>query len=60
MLRFTGWWSIFAGILAINSVCPVCGSTACPIGIGATGLIAGFFAAVKQWGGRIFQITIAV
>jgi len=55
ILRFAGWWSVFAGLLAINSVCPVCGSTACPIGLGTTGVIAVFFAAVKQWGRRFFQ-----
>jgi len=54
-LRFAGWWSIFAGILAINSVCPICGSAACPVGIGTTGIIAGFFAAIKQWGGKLFN-----
>jgi hypothetical protein len=50
-LRFAGWWSIFAGLLAVNSVCPICGSSACPIGIGTTGIVAGLFAAIKQWGG---------
>ncbi|HOP62773.1 MAG TPA: hypothetical protein PK358_05550 [Spirochaetota bacterium] len=50
-LRFAGWWSIFAGALAVNSVCPVCGSQGCPVGIGTTGIIAAFFAATKQWGG---------
>jgi len=51
VLRFAGWWSVFAGLLALNSVCPVCGSTACPVGIGTTGIIAAFFAVIKQWGG---------
>ncbi len=55
-LRFAGWWSIFAGLLAMNSVCPVCGSQACPVGIGTTGIIAALFAAVKQWGGGVFRL----
>lgn len=63
-LRFAGWWSIFAGLLALNSVCPMCGSTACPLGIGATGLIAGIAAALKMYGltavrGLISTITRA-
>ena len=54
-MRFAGWWSAFAGLLALNSVCPVCGSTACPVGLGTTGVIAAFFAALKQWGGHFFK-----
>lgn len=52
-LRFAGWWSIFAGALALNSVCPICGGAACPVGIGTTGVIAAVLAGAKQWGGRI-------
>ena len=55
ILRFAGWWSVFAGLLAINSVCPICGTAGCPVGIGTTGIIAAFFAAVKQWGGCLFN-----
>lgn len=58
LIRFAGWWSIFAGALAINSVCPVCGSSACPVGIGTTGVIAGVIAAVKLWGGRFLKSVI--
>jgi len=56
LLRFAGWWSIFAGVLAVNSVCPVCGSAACPVGLGTTGVIAVFFAAVKQWGKHLYKM----
>jgi|GEM_PF-6342940 len=55
ILRLAGWWSIFAGALALNSVCPVCGSTACPVGIGATGVIAGLLAGIKLYGVRIMR-----
>ncbi len=54
VLRFAGWWSVFAGLLAFNSVCPVCGNTACPVGLGTTGIIAAFFASLRQWGGSLF------
>jgi len=33
----------------------VCGSQACPVGIGTTGIIAGLFAAMKQWGGPLLN-----
>ena len=42
LVRFAGWWSLFAGALALNSVCPVCGNAGCPTGIGSFGLIAAF------------------
>lgn len=59
-LRFAGWWSIFAGLLAMNSVCPICGSTSCPVGIGATGIIAGLIAAVKQWGWKFIKTAFRI
>jgi hypothetical protein len=58
IIRFAGWWSIFAGALALNSICPVCGSSACPVGMGTTGIIAGFIAAAKLWGGRFIRFVI--
>jgi hypothetical protein len=48
--RFFGWWFIFAGTFAAFSVCPVCGQVSCPVGVGTTGILAGFFALVKQNG----------
>jgi hypothetical protein len=33
----------------------VCGSTACPVGIGATGVIAGLLAGIKLYGVRIIR-----
>mgnify|MGYP006961682514 CR=1 FL=1 len=54
-LRFAGWWSIFAGALALNSVCPICGGASCPVGIGTTGVIAAVLAGTKQWGGAIIR-----
>jgi hypothetical protein len=51
LVRFAGWWSLFAGALALNSVCPVCGNAGCPTGIGSFGLIAAVLAFVKQYGG---------
>ncbi len=53
--RFAGWWSIFAGALALNSTCPVCGGASCPVGIGTTGAIAAALAGVKQWGSPVFR-----
>ena len=57
---FFGWWVIFAGSLSMFSVCPICGSPACPIGIGITGIVAGFMAIFKQYlkymGSRITNI----
>ncbi len=59
-LRFAGWWSIFAGLLAMNSVCPICGAASCPVGIGATGIIAGLIAAVKQWGWKFIKTAFRI
>gem|GEM_PF-802063 len=60
LLRFAGWWSIFAGALAVNSVCPICGTQGCPVGIGTTGIIAAFFAGLKQWGIVFFKKTVDI
>lgn len=54
-MRFFGWWFIFAGALSAFSVCPVCGQIGCPIGVGTTGILAGFFALVKQNGKEYFK-----
>ncbi|MBN2078430.1 MAG: hypothetical protein JW838_05660 [Spirochaetes bacterium] len=59
-LRFAGWWSIFAGALALYSVCPVCGTVGCPVGIGVTGVLAGLLAALKQWGGRLISAVARI
>ncbi len=59
-LRFAGWWSIFAGALALYSVCPVCGTVGCPVGIGVTGVLAGLLAAIKQWGGRLIRAVAGI
>ncbi|MBN1498060.1 MAG: hypothetical protein JXA07_14910 [Spirochaetes bacterium] len=58
IVRFAGWWSIFAGALALNSVCPICGSSACPVGLGTTGIIAGLIAALKLWGGKLVRAIV--
>ncbi|HPQ55103.1 MAG TPA: hypothetical protein PK253_17770 [Spirochaetota bacterium] len=50
LLRYFGWWFIFAGALTTFSICPVCGQVGCPVGIGTTGIIAGFFTVLKQNG----------
>ncbi len=50
LLRLFGWWSIFAGGITAFSICPICGQAGCPIGVGTTGIIAGLFALVKQYG----------
>ena len=49
-----GWWVIFAGSFALFSVCPVCGQVGCPVGIGITGILAGFLALLKQYGKYLF------
>ncbi len=48
--KLFGWWVIFAGSLTLFSVCPICGSVGCPVGIGITGIFAGVLALVKQYG----------
>lgn len=58
--RFLGWWSIFAGALAMNSVCPICGNAACPVGVGTTGILAGIMAGFKQWGGPVIRSFIGL
>ncbi len=60
LVRFAGWWSLFAGALALNSVCPVCGNAGCPTGIGSFGLVAAVLAFVKQYGGGVFRRLRAV
>ncbi|MBP7604081.1 MAG: hypothetical protein KBA15_09150 [Spirochaetes bacterium] len=55
LVRFAGWWSLFAGALALNSVCPVCGNAGCPTGIGSLGLIAAVMAFFKQYGGGFLR-----
>ncbi|HQO03050.1 MAG TPA: hypothetical protein PLI62_12335 [Spirochaetota bacterium] len=60
VIRFAGWWSIFAGALALNSVCPICGGVACPVGLGTTGIIAGLLAGIKQWGGRSIKFFTGI
>ena len=49
LFRFAGWWVIFAGSLTMLSVCPICGVMGCPIGVGITGILAGFLAFLKQY-----------
>ena len=49
LLGFFGWWAIFAGSFSLFGVCPVCGNIGCPIGLGVTGIIAGFIAFIKQY-----------
>ena len=61
LVRFAGWWSLFAGALALNSVCPVCGNAGCPTGIGSLGLIAAVMAFFKQYGrGFLRRLCAAV
>ncbi len=37
-IRFMGGW---AGLLALNTKCPCCGQTLCPVGIVGAGFLAG-------------------
>ncbi len=60
LVRFAGWWSLFAGALALNSVCPVCGNAGCPTGIGSFGLIAAVLAFFKQYGWKGLQAFITL
>lgn len=46
--RFFGWWFIFAGGITFFSVCPVCGQTGCPVGVGTTGILAGILSLFKM------------
>ncbi len=48
LLRFFGWWLGFSGLYAMFAVCPFCGQAGCPVGIGGSGLIGGFFALCMQ------------
>jgi len=52
LLKFLGWWSIFAGSFVVFGVCPICGAVGCPVGIGVTGILAGALAGVKEFGGK--------
>jgi len=54
-VRLFGWWVIFAGSLTVFSICPVCGQTGCPAGIGITGIVAGILAIVKLYAHSFFQ-----
>ena len=47
LYRLGGWWMIFAGSLALFSVCPVCGQAGCPVGIGVFGVLSGLLAFLK-------------
>lgn len=49
MSRLFGWWLIFASSITMFSVCPHCGQVGCPIGIGTTGILAGFLAFFKMY-----------
>lgn len=60
LVRFAGWWSLFAGALALNSVCPVCGNAGCPTGIGSFGLMAAVLAFFKQYGWKSLQAFTAL
>jgi hypothetical protein len=60
LVRFAGWWSLFAGALALNSVCPVCGNAGCPTGIGSFGLVAAVLAFFKQYGWKGLQAFSAL
>ncbi len=55
--KFFGWWIIFAGGMTVFSVCPICGQTGCPIGIGTTGILAGIFSLIKT-GGKSYISTL--
>ncbi len=48
--KFFGWWFIFAGAITVFSVCPICGQTGCPVGVGTTGIIAGLLSLIKTGG----------
>jgi len=55
LLRFSGWWFGFSGLYAMFAVCPFCGQTGCPVGIGSAGLVGGFCALGMQNGKAFFQ-----
>jgi hypothetical protein len=57
LYKFFGWWIIFAGSITIFSVCPICGQTGCPVGIGTTGILAGIFSLIKT-GGKGYLTSI--
>ena len=48
LYKFFGWWAIFASAITAFSVCPVCGQTGCPVGIGTAGILAGFLSLLKM------------
>lgn len=60
LLRFFSWWLVFFGIYASSSVCPFCGQAGCPVGVGAAGIMGGFFAAIwiygKAWLDRLKEL----
>ncbi|MGQ9650101.1 MAG: hypothetical protein ACUVXJ_08320 [Phycisphaerae bacterium] len=58
--RFLGWWAGLFGFIAAGggTVCPCCGTTGCPVGPLAAGLLGGIVAAllyVPRWVRRLAQ-----
>jgi len=45
---FFRWWLVFFCIYSSSAVCPFCGQTGCPVGVGGACLISGFFALLLQ------------
>jgi hypothetical protein len=47
-LSFLKPWLAFTGLYATFSVCPFCGQSGCPVGIGSAGLVGGVMALLAQ------------
>jgi hypothetical protein len=56
VLKFLGWWSGFAGLYAMFSVCPFCGQAGCPVGAGTAGVFGGLFAFLIK--GKSFLLAV--
>ncbi len=48
MMNFFKWWLGFTGLIAGTSMCPFCGQSGCPVGIGVASTMGGFFALFMQ------------
>jgi len=48
LARFAGWWAGLFGFIAAGggSVCPCCGSTACPVAPATAGVLSALLAAL--------------
>lgn len=47
-IKLVSKWFGFTGLYAAFSVCPFCGQTGCPVGIGSASIVGAFFILIFQ------------